>query len=471
MNNSNLDISTNPLATEKISKLLLKFSIPAIISGLVGALYNIVDQIFIGQSVGILGNAATNVAFPIFTICLAASLLSGIGTATSFSLSQGRGEIEKAKITTHNGLFFAIALGIFLSIITLSFLPSLLYGFGSTDAVFPYAKTYTGIAALGFPFFVFSTAASFLIRADGSPKFSMITMLSGAITNTILDPILIFTFDMGIAGGAWATVIGQFLSFTLAVYYFIFKFNGFKLKLSCILKPSFKIIKEIMALGMGPATNQLTLMFVQVTSNNILTYYGERSIYGGDIPLATTGIIVKVFILYISIVIGIAQGSQPIFGFNYGAKNYERVKETYKTVMTIGVTISSIAWALFQLFPREIISVFGEGTEEYFIFGEKLFKIYLFFTFVNAVQPLTGTFFTSIGKAKFGIAVSLTRQFLFLIPLLIIFPRQFGIEGYFYTGPVADVAAFFLAVYLGRRELKILDRLIIERDSEVSNIE
>lgn len=447
-------MAKNILASEKIPKLLLKFSIPAIVSGLVSALYNIVDQIFIGKSVGILGNAATNVSFPLVTICLASSLLCGIGTASNFSLCQGRGEEEKAKKIVGNGIVFSLILGVTISIVVFLFLDKLLYFFGSTKDIFPYAKSYTKITNLGILFLILSTTLSFIIRADGSPKFSMISILSGALANTILDPLFIIVFNMGIAGAAWATVIGQIISFCFVVYYLFYRMKSFKITKEILFSPSANLIKNIVLLGMGPATNQLAMMVVQITLNNVLMYYGERSIYGGAIPLACVGIITKINIIFISIIIGIAQGAQPIIGYNYGAKNYERVKETVKLMVGIGLTISTLAFSIFQIFPRELTSIFGDGTEEYFIFAEKYFRIFMGLTFLNAIQPMSGNFFTAIGRAKIGMIVSLTRQILFLLPMVLIFPKFLGIDGVLYAGPVSDLVSFLLAGFLVRREIK-----------------
>lgn len=447
----------NILATEKISKLLLRFSIPAIISGLVSALYNIVDQIFIGQSVGVLGNAATNVAFPLVTVCLAVSLLCGIGTASNFSLCQGKREDKKAKKIVGNGIFFATVSGLIISIIVFLFLDNLLYFFGSTENIFLYARTYTGITNFGIPFLIISTVISFIIRADGSPKFSMISILSGALANTILDPIFIFGLNMGIAGAAWATVIGQIISFCCVMYYLFYKMKSFKVTKEILFSPSLDLIKNIIFLGMGPATNQLAMMVVQITLNNVLMYYGERSVYGGAIPLACVGIITKINIIFISIIIGIAQGAQPIIGLNYGAKNYERVKETFKIMIGTGIVISTLAFLIFQIFPRELTSIFGDGTEEYFIFSEKYFKIFMGLTFLNAVQPMSGNFFAAIGRAKIGMIVSVTRQILFLLPMIVVFPKFLGIDGVLYAGPVADFISFLMASFLVRREIKRME--------------
>lgn len=444
----------NPLGYEKESKLLLNFAIPCIISMLVTALYNIVDQIFIGQGVGLLGNAATNVAFPLSTTCTALSLLLGIGGASNFSLKLGAGEKKEAERFAANAIILMGISGTALMAIVEIFLMPLLNLFGATPDVLPYAVDYTRVVAIGFPFLIANSGMSKLILADGSPKYSMMSMLAGAITNTILDPIFIFTFDMGMTGAALATIIGQMISFTISVSY-IFRFKSIKLtKSSFYLKPSYW--KGIVSLGASSCFNQIAMTIVQIVMNNTLAHYGGMSVYGGEIPLACAGIITKVNMIFMSFVIGIAQGTQPIVGFNYGAKQYERVKNTYILALKTAFKIAVVAFVCFQVFPRQIISVFGEGSEMYFAFSERYFRIYLVFTFLNGLQPVATTFFTSLGKPKLGIFISLTRQILFLLPLIVIFPIFMGIDGVMYAGPFADAAAAIVAGICSRNVLKEL---------------
>ncbi|ULQ59460.1 MATE family efflux transporter [Brucepastera parasyntrophica] len=447
----------NILATEKIGKLLVKFAVPTIISFLVSALYNIVDQIFIGQGVGILGNAATNIAFPVTTISTALALLLGIGGASNFNLELGAGRKERASHIIGNCVVLLGITGLILCAVIIIFLEPLMHAFGATENVLSHALTYTGITALGIPLVVFTAASSNLIRADGSPGYAMICMLSGAVLNTILDPIFIFVFDMGIAGAAWATVIGQAVSFVLAVrYYFNFKTvplaaEHFKLKGT--------YIRAIVSLGAASCFNQLAMTVVQITMNNTLNYYGAESVYGSDIPLACVGVITKVNIVFMAFILGISQGNQPIVGFNYGARNYDRVKKAYRLAATAATIVSTIAFLCFQFLPRQIISIFGDGSEIYFRFAERFFRIYMAMMFINGIQPVTANFFTSIGKAKMGILISMTRQILFLLPLILIFPLFFGIDGVMYAGPIADGIAAVLAFYLVSREMKKMKEL------------
>lgn len=322
MNSSTTD---NPLGYKKESTLLINFAIPCIISMLVTALYNIVDQIFIGQGIGMLGNAATNIAFPLSTTCTAISLLLGIGSATNFSLHLGAGEKHLSEKYAGNGIFLMAVCGTALFLITTIFLTPMLKFFGATTDVLPYAKAYTRITAFGFPFLIANTGMSKLILADGNPRYSMTSMLVGAIVNTILDPIFIFIFNMGMTGAALATITGQIISFCISLRY-MFHFKNIKLS-----GDSFNIkwcyCKNILILGASACFNQIAMTIVQIVMNNTLSRYGAQSIYGGDIPLACAGIITKVNMIFMSFVIGISQGTQPVIGFNYGARKYKRVKK------------------------------------------------------------------------------------------------------------------------------------------------
>lgn len=441
----------NPLAYEKVGKLIAKFAIPAIISMLVSSLYNIVDQIFIGQGVGMLGNAATNIAFPVSIICTATALLLGIGSASNFNLESGAGNQERANKIVGTGLFMLVVCGLMIAVVVLAFLNPLLDLFGVTEDILPYAQDYLGITAYGIPFLVLTTGGNHLIRADRSPTYSMMCMLTGAIINTVLDPMFIFVFHWGIKGAAWATVIGQVISGIIVIVYFI-KFRHLNLQIN-MLKPRPEYIKAIASLGMASCINQIAMAVVQITMNNTLRHYGAASMYGADIPLACVGVISKVNMVFMAICIGTSQGCQPIWGFNYGAKNYVRVREAYRKSFQISFSVGIIFFLCFQLFPRQIVSIFGTGTEAYFHFAERYFRIFMLLTFVNGIQPMCSGFFTSIGKAKLGIVVSLTRQVIFLLPLILIFPVFLGIDGVMYAGPIADAAAAAVAIGFSVREL------------------
>lgn len=449
--------SENPLGSEPVSSLLRRFAIPSVIAMLVSALYNMVDQLFIGHSIGVLGNAATNVAFPLSMVCTSIGLLCGIGGAANFNLCMGRKDPEHAKSYVGNAISMLAILGVILCVTVQLFLRPMMLLFGATPDVIDYACTYTRITSIGFPFLIVTIGGSNLIRADGSPKFSMLCNLVGAIVNTILDPLFIFVFHMGMAGAALATITGQILSFALVVLYL----RGFKtLPLSLSdLKPNMACWARIAALGATPAFNQVAMMVVQIVMNNTLTHYGSNSVYGSDIPLACAGIISKVNMLFFSFVIGISQGLQPIVSFNFGAQKYDRVKDAYKKAVFAATAISIVAFLCFQFFPRQIIGIFGSGSEEYLHFAERYFRIFLFFTFLNGIQPVSSNFFTSIGAPKKGIFLSLTRQIIFLLPLLLIFPYLFGIDGVMYTAPIADLAAASVSIVMVVREFKIMAEL------------
>ena len=449
--------SENPLGSEPVSSLLRRFAIPSVIAMLGSARYNMVDQLFIGHSIGVLGNAATNVAFPLSMVCTSIGLLCGIGGAANFNLCMGRREPEHAKSYVGSAISMLAILGVILCVAVQLFLRPMMLLFGATPDVIDYACTYTRITSIGFPFLIVTIGGSNLIRADGSPKFSMLCNLVGAIVNTILDPLFIFVFHMGMAGAALATITGQILSFALVVFYL----RGFKtLPLSLSdLKPNMACWARIAALGATPAFNQVAMMVVQIVMNNTLTHYGSNSVYGSDIPLACAGIISKVNMLFFSFVIGISQGLQPIVSFNFGAQKYDRVKDAYKKAVFAATAISIVAFLCFQFFPRQIIGIFGSGSEEYLHFAERYFRIFLFFTFLNGIQPVSSNFFTSIGAPKKGIFLSLTRQIIFLLPLLLIFPYLFGIDGVMYTAPIADLAAASVSIVMVVREFKIMAEL------------
>ena len=459
MTNMNEKIE-NPLGTEPVGKLLRKFAVPSIISMLVMSLYNIVDQIFIGQCVGELGNAATNVAFPFTTLCIATALAFGIGGASGFNLNLGAGEKEKAPYFIGVSASMMFIIGVVLSVVALTALKPLLLFFGSTDTVLPYAMEYTKYLALGFPFAIISSGGSHLVRADGSPKFSMACNLVGAIVNVILDYLFVMVFNWKMAGAAIATVIGQILASIMVIWYLI-HFKTIKLHGKHFV-PQLKIVGRTVHLGMAQCLNQLAIMFVQVVMNKSLTYYGALSPYGADIPLACTGIVMKVNQVYFSICIGVAQGIQPIASFNRGAGKNDRVKKTYKLAVSCNTIISTIAFIIFQLFPRQIISIFGSGSPEYFRFSINFFRIFLFMTFLDGIQPITSTFCTVIGEPNKGTFLSLTRQVICFIPLMIVLPYIFhnfgylGIDGMMYVAPISDFLAAVLSLIVIKKVFKKL---------------
>lgn len=446
----------NILGTEKIGKLIRKFSIPCIISMLVNSLYNIVDQIFIGRGVGYLGNGATNIVFPIVMICLAFSLMYGDGTSAYLSLKLGEKKEKEAAKGVANGILTASIIAIVLCAITLIFLPQILNVFGCTDALRPYALRYGGIIAIGIPFMMIGTTLNSIIRADGSPRFSMTTMVTGAILNTMLDPIFIFVFKMGVEGAAIATILSQFITFLFNASY-VRKFKTIQLSKK-MFKPQGSIIKKVTMLGVSSFINQMSIVLVLAIENNLLVKYGMESKFGSEIPITVLGIVMKISQILNSIIIGIAVGAQPIFGYNYGAKNFSRVKEALKKVLGIGVLISVIAFILFQTIPDKLIAIFGSGDEIYIEFACITFRTYLMLCIVNGIQIPSGIFFQAIGKAQKSAILSLSRQVLFLIPAMIGFGSIWGLMGVLYAGPFADGLAFVLATSLLIYEVKTLNR-------------
>lgn len=440
----------NLLGTEKINKLLYQFAVPSIISMLVGSLYNIVDQFFIGQKVGELGNAATNIAFPLSISCVAIALLFGIGGSSAFNIEQGAGEKEKSVFYLGNAAVLMFGCGVILCLITQVFLEDLLIFFAAPDNVLDYAKTYTRITSIGFPFVILATGGGHLIRADGRPKITMICNLTGAVINTILDAIFVFGLNMGMAGAAYATIIGQFISGGMTIYFLA---HCKTVTVMCRhLVPKWYFAKRIIALGAAPCSNQLSMMIVQIVMNKSLKYYGSLSVYGEAIPIACVGIISKVNMLFMSFIIGLSQGLQPIVSFNYGARQFDRVKLAYQKAIFCGFVMALISFSMFQLMPRQIISIFGEGSGEYFTFAVNYFRIFLFFTFINFMQPISSNFFTAIGKPKSGGFLALTRQIIFLLPYIVIFPMVVGIDGIMYAGPLADFMAAAVAAFMVIRE-------------------
>ena len=444
----------NVLGTEKIGKLIRKFSIPCIISLLVNSLYNIVDQIFIGQGVGYLGNGATNVVFPLTMIGLAFSLMVGDGASSYLSLKLGEKKKEEAAKGVGNGILLCAILAILFCTISLIFLSPLLNIFGCTDNLRDYALKYGRIISIGLPFMMIGTTLNSIIRADGSPKYSMTSMVLGAIINTLLDPLFIFVFKMGVEGAAIATIFSQFVTFVLNVCY-IKKFKSIQLNKETF-KMKFGVVKKVVALGISSLITQMSFVVVMAFENNLLAKYGAETKFGSEIPITVLGIVMKISQILNSIIFGIAAGTQPIFGYNYGARKFERVKEALKIVLGSSVIISIIAFILFQTIPDKLIAIFGSGDENYMEFACLAFRTYLLLCIVNGVQIPSGIFFQAIGKSIKSAILSLSRQILFLIPALVILGHAFGLMGVLYGGPVADGLAFVVAVILLLQEMKQL---------------
>ena len=452
---------TNPLGTDRISTLVARFAVPSIIAMLVSAVYNIADQLFIGNAVGTLGNAATNIAFPLSMLCTSLALLFGIGGAASFNLHMGAGRKEEAPYYIGNSITMLLSLGFLLLLITELFLNPLLVLFGSPADVLPLAEQYVRVTAVGFPFLILTIGSGHLIRADGNPKMAMFVTVSGAVINIVLDALFVFGFQWGMYGAAWATVIGQIISAAIAIRY-LMHYHTVTLEKQHFI-PSGKVLAQICSLGMSSGINQIAMMIVQIVMNNLLKHYGAQSVYGESIPIACAGIVMKVNQLYFSIIIGLSQGSQPIESFNYGAKQYKRVKDAFLLAASVGAVVSIISFLLFQLFPEtDPWSVRKRKSKNILSSVSTIFRAFLFFTWLNFLQPISSMFFSSIGKAYKGTFLSLTRQIMFLLPLIVALPHFFGIMGVLYAGPIADLLSFAVGLSMVIVEFKHINKLEAE---------
>lgn len=455
------------LGKEKMGKLLLTFSVPCVISMLINSVYNIVDQIFIGQGVGYLGNAATNIIFPIVLMCNAVAGLIGNGCAANFSLRLGEGKKEEAAKSVASTITITMISSILISIILYVSLNVLVKAFGCTDNVFPYAIEYGKIILLGAPFMIIYTALSQIIRADGSPKYSMILLVVGAIINLILDPILIMKFNMGVKGGAIATIIGQIVSCIMALLY-LKRFKSIKLNKKDFI-PDKSIIK-VLSYGLSSFITQMTVITLFIFMNNVMTKYGATSKFGSDIPLSAYGIVSKLNSLFVSSVLGISIGAQPIIGFNYGAGNYKRVKEALRKVFIVNFTIGIIFNLSFQLFPNFLIGLFGSGDNKLYLeFATDCLKIFLMFCFLNAFEMTTSITVQSLGNVKKSTAVSFIRQIILFIPIALILTNKIVLYGALYAGPIADVICFIAVIFIFGSEYRKLSKMDEKIEKEESS--
>lgn len=447
----------NPLGYRPIGKLLGQFALPAIISMLVNAVYNIVDQIFIGQGVGYLGNAATTIAFPIVTIILAISTLLGAGGSAYAAIKLGEKREEEAEKTLGTIVILAlIASGVIMAAGFL-FMEPMLKIFGATENTIDYARQYTSIILLGTPFNILSVVLSNMSRTDGSPALSMYALLVGAALNTILDPIYIFVFHWGVTGAAVATITSQIISALVLIFYFVKKGKNMRLRKSGF-KFSREICMKVLPLGMSSGITQIASTLFQVVMNNSLVYYGNKTSVGGDVALSAMGIVNKISMILLAVCIGIGIGSQPILGFNKGANQPERVRKTYLLAISAATIVSAIGWAACQLFPGQILSLFGTQDEQFTQFAVKCLKIYMLGIFTAGFQVVSTSYFQSTGQPLKASILSMLRQLVLLIPLILILPISLGLEGILYAGPVADVVSALIVSLFAVHELKQLNR-------------
>jgi len=445
---------SNYLGTEKVGTLLRKFAIPCICSLIISCLYNIVDQIFVGNGVGYLGNAATGVIFPITVVGWGLSLFFGDGAAAALSVSLGRGETEDIHRSVGNAVFGSFLSGVIVIAIAYLWGDNLLRLIGATDANIQMAHDYGVIIFAMMPFAMTQNTLASIIRADGSPKYAMAAMLTGAIINIIGDPVAIFVLEMGIQGAAWATILGQFVSFVICAAY-LGRSKTFRLKASSF-KLGIALLKPVMALGTSSLLTQLSIVMITVVNNILLVKYGTRSIYGADIPLAAFVVIMKLFQIVLNIAIGIAAGAQPIVGYNYGAKNYDRVRELLKLMIRWTVIVGLICTALFEAIPGVFIRMFGSADDPiYFDFAILCLRIYLALILVTCVQKVCAIFLQSIGKAKAAAPLSILRDALLIIFSLLV-PVFLGVTGIFWAAPVADMVAVLITAAVMARVWKEL---------------
>ena len=434
--------NSNYLGTEKEGKLLQKFAIPCICSLIISCLYNIVDQIFVGNGVGYLGNAATGVIFPITVVGWGLSLFFGDGAAAALSVSLGRGETKDIHRSVGSAVLGSFFSGVMVIAIAYLWGDGLLRLIGATDANIQMAHEYGVIIFAMMPLAMTQNTLASIIRADGSPRYAMMAMLTGAVINIIGDPVAIFALDMGIRGAAWATILGQFVSFLICVAYLRHP-KTFRMGAGSF-RPSMALLKPVMALGTSSLLTQLSIVVITVVNNILLVKYGAVSVYGADIPLAAFVVIMKLFQIVLNVAIGIAAGAQPIVGYNYGAKNYDRVRELLKLMIKWTAIVGVVCIVLFEAVPGVFIRMFGSADDPvYFDFSVLCLRIYLSLILVTCVQKVCAIFLQSIGKAKAAAPLSVLRDVL-LIVFSLLLPVFMGVTGIFWAAPAADVLAIFV---------------------------
>ena len=449
----NFNESSRYLGEEKINRLMLKFSIPCILSLLVSSLYNIVDQIFIGNSeLSTLGNAATGVVFPVFIIAQAFAWCLGDGCAAYLNICQGRNDDENAHRAIGSSVTVALLCGVAMIALILPFRTPILTLFGASENTMAYATEYLNVILVMIPAYILCNMMNSVIRADGSPSWAMASMLAGAITNIILDPVFIFGFKMGMTGAALATVIGQGVTFLMSLWYFMHT-KTFKLRKSSFI-PGWGALKEVVSLGVSTFVTQLAIVLVAVVCNIQLSRYGALSKYGADIPIAIIGIQSKIFTVIINFVVGIVLGCQPIISYNMGAQNYDRVRELYRKIIACSFVIGLVFTLLLELAPHFVVGLFGEPSnipnpEDYWEFGVKTMRIFLSLVSISCLIKTNSIFFQAVGKPLHATISSTIRDVICFVPLMIILPAIFSnVEVILYAAPIADLLAMGVTAFL-----------------------
>ena len=454
----------NPLGYEPVNKLLKQFAMPAVISMLVNSIYNIVDQIFIGQGVGYLGNAATTVAYPVVTILLAVSTLLGAGGSAYAAIKLGEKEERQAERTVGNVFTLLVVIGVLFTVFGLIFLDPVLNVFGATPKNIQFSREYTSIILIGAPFNMLSVGFSNLARTDGSPKIAMYSMVAGAVLNTILDPVYIFCFGWGVTGAAIATITSQIISAVILTWYFL-KRGNMRLRRED-LKLDWNICRKTTALGISSCITQSAATILQVVMNNYLIFYGDQCEVTGDVALSAMGIVMKVNMILLSICIGVGIGSQPILGFNKGANQPERIKKTYKIAVFMATIVSVVGWAACMLIPKLILSLFGTEDLNFTNFAVKCMRIFLAGVFTAGFQVVSTSYFQATGQPLKASILSMMRQLILLIPLIMILPVFMGLDGILYAGPIADITSGMVVAVFIFFEIKRLNRWIAKEGRE-----
>lgn len=442
----------NPLETEPIGRLIRRYSIPTALTLMVNYLYNIVDQIFVGQGVGVTGMAATNVAFPLTIVTIALALMIGDGCAANMSLCLGRRQQEEADRTASHTVTLLVAAGVFLAVAGSLFARQIVLLFGATETAFQASLDYTRIIVWGLPFLLFSSALTAIIRADGNPKYTMKCMILGAVINTVLDPVFIFGLHMGVGGAAIATVIGQVAAGGLCLVY-LRRLQSVRIRRAW-LRPTAALTGRIFKLGIPSFLTQIMTAAVQVTMNNLMTRYGAQTAYGGDVALSVYGMVMKVYQIAHAMFVGVSSATQPINGYNFGANHYARVQKTFHIASLIAVGISVVWFLIFMVFPRQIASCFVSDNALYLDCAQHCFRLYMLAFFLYGLHMTSASFFQGIGRPGKSLLIPLARQGCFLIPLALLLSRSFGLDGALLAAPIADALAFLLCLLLARWEFR-----------------
>lgn len=456
----------NPMGYEPVGKLLKKFAVPSVIAMLVNSIYNIVDQIFIGQGVGYLGNAATTVALPITTIALAVAMLIGAGGNAFAAIKLGEQKKDVAERTLGTVFFTMIIIGILMAVFGLIFLVPMLNLFGATENNLQYAIDYASIILIGIPFVLCGVGGSNFARTDGSPKIAMVSMVVGAVMNTILDPIFIFVFHCGVKGAAVATIMGQIATAIIIMRYFV-KSGNMRFKKE-YLRFDFPLLKASIALGVSGCITQVSSVFLQIVLNNSLVKYGNMTEVGGDIALSAMGIVMKVSMILIAINIGIGTGAQPILGYNKGAGNYSRIQKTYILAAVVSTIVSVAGWVVCVAFPQYIIAIFGNENAQFTSFAVMCLRVYMFGIFTSGFQMVTTSYFQATGQALKASVLSMLRQLIVLIPLILVLPLFMGLNGIIYSGPIADFVSAAIILVFAVIEIKKLNIKVAEEKGSLT---